>query len=131
VSCAKTGRQISTIYTSYDVFLHKVVPFLGPGEAVPHLGGEIPKKTIFGEGIGNFEPNATKFCTVMNTTKYCSWVVQTCIQQMQDGRQLPFWEKIAICQQRFDSFSFNLARRHILIISSLGTVKILTLKIPR
>jgi len=33
---------------------------------------------------------STKFCTVMMTTKYSSWVVQTCIQQIEDGYRSHF-----------------------------------------
>jgi len=33
---------------------------------------------------------ATKFCTTIKTAKYSSWVVQVCIHQIQDGKQLPF-----------------------------------------
>ena len=46
---ARTGGPILTIYTSYDVFLRKEVPFGGLDEIAPHLGGQIPqKKTILG-----------------------------------------------------------------------------------
>ena len=38
---------ISTIYTSYDVFPRKEVPFGGLDEIAPHLGGQIPQKPQF------------------------------------------------------------------------------------
>ena len=45
---ARTGGPILTIYTSYDVFLRKEVPFGGLDETAPHLGGQIPKNPNFG-----------------------------------------------------------------------------------
>ena len=33
-------------------------------------------------------PILTKFCTTITTTKYSSWVVQICVQQIQDGGHL-------------------------------------------
>ena len=39
--CAgRTGGQILTIYTSYDVFLRKEVHFGGRDVTAPHLGGQ-------------------------------------------------------------------------------------------
>jgi len=35
--------------------------------------------------IKNTAPIQTKFCTVTKTTKYCLWVVQAGVQQIQDG----------------------------------------------
>jgi len=48
--------------------------------------------------IETTESIATKFCTVIKTTKYSSWVVQTHVQQIQDGGRSPYWKnrKIAI-----------------------------------
>jgi len=44
---ARTSGPILTIYTSYDVFPPKDVPFGGLGHTAPHSGGKIPKKPIF------------------------------------------------------------------------------------
>ena len=44
---AHTGGPILTIYTSYDVFPRKEVPFGGLDEIAPHLGGQIPQKPQF------------------------------------------------------------------------------------
>jgi len=41
----RTGGPILTIYTSYDVFLPKNVPFGGLVDVPPHLGGQIAPKT--------------------------------------------------------------------------------------
>ena len=56
-----------------------------------------------------------------------SWVVQTCASQIQDGGQPPSWKnrKIALSQQQFDQSPRNLAQRHILILLTLPTIKIL------
>ena len=43
-----TDGPILTIYTSYDVFLPKDVPFGGFVDIPPHLGGQIPKNRILG-----------------------------------------------------------------------------------
>jgi len=81
----RTGGPILTIYTSYDVFLPKDVPFGGFVDMPPHLGGQIhKKKTILGAWIGVlFQPNwwnrktykttasiPTKFCTVIKTVAF-------------------------------------------------------------
>jgi len=44
----RTGGQILTIYTSYDVFLHKEVPFGGCNEAAPHSWGQTSKNNFQG-----------------------------------------------------------------------------------
>ena len=44
MSRAKTSGPILTICTSYDVPLHKEVPFGGRDVSAPHLGGKIPPK---------------------------------------------------------------------------------------
>ena len=46
MSRAKTSGPILTICTSYDVPLHKEVPFGGRDVSAPHLGGKIPKKNL-------------------------------------------------------------------------------------
>jgi len=38
---------VVTIYTSYDVFPPKDVPFGGLVHTAPHFGGKIPQKTLF------------------------------------------------------------------------------------
>jgi len=43
----RTCGPILTMYTSYDVFLRKEVPFGGVDEIAPHLGGQIAPKTQF------------------------------------------------------------------------------------
>ena len=45
---ATTGRQIFMIYTSYDVFPHKDVPFGGPVVTAAHLGGQKSQKQFWG-----------------------------------------------------------------------------------
>jgi len=44
----RTSGPTLTIYTSYDVFPRKDVPFGGFIDTVPHLGGQISQKTILG-----------------------------------------------------------------------------------
>ena len=44
---ARTGGRILTIYTSYDVFPPKEVPFGGADDIAPHLGGQMPQKPQF------------------------------------------------------------------------------------
>ena len=43
----RTGGPILTIYTSYDVFSHKDVPFGGSDDKPPHLWGQIPQNRNF------------------------------------------------------------------------------------
>ena len=38
------------------------------------------------------EPIPTKFCTVVETTRYSSWVVQIHDRQIQDGGRTPSWK---------------------------------------
>jgi len=40
----RNGGPILTIYTSYDDFLPKHVPFGGFVDMPPHLGGQVPQK---------------------------------------------------------------------------------------
>jgi len=49
----RTGGPILTIYTSYNVFLHKEVPFRDRDETATHLG-QIPK-TILGREYKRFQ----------------------------------------------------------------------------
>ena len=44
---ARTRGPILTIYTSYDVFPPKDVPFGGFVHTAPHFGGKIPQKPQF------------------------------------------------------------------------------------
>ena len=44
---ARTRGPILTIYTSYDVFPPKDVPFGGLVQTAPHFGGKIPQKPQF------------------------------------------------------------------------------------
>ena len=44
---ARTRGPILTIYTSYDVFPPKDVPFGGVVHTAPHFGGKIPPKPQF------------------------------------------------------------------------------------
>ena len=44
---ARTCGPILTIYTSYDVFPPKDVPFGGLVYTAPHFGGKIPQKPQF------------------------------------------------------------------------------------
>ena len=68
---ARTRGPILTIYTSYDVFPPKDVPF---------------------GGLEISAPITTKFCTVTKTTKYSSWVVPTVVKPIQDGGRPPSWK---------------------------------------
>ena len=64
---AKLSGPILTIYTSYDVFPAKDVPFGGLVHIAPHFGGKIPPKTlILGAWIGIFKLNVQniKMCIV-------------------------------------------------------------------
>ena len=47
VSCAKTVGLILTIFTSFDVFLCKEVPFGDRDKAAPHLQGIIHQNLYF------------------------------------------------------------------------------------
>ena len=44
---ARTSGPILTIYTSYEVFPPKDVPFGGLVHTAPHFGGKIPQKPQF------------------------------------------------------------------------------------
>ena len=46
--CAETAERIFTIYTSYDVFLRKDVPFGGPVVTRANLSGQNPQNPNFG-----------------------------------------------------------------------------------
>jgi len=48
VSCAKTGVPVLVTNTSYDMLLHKEVPFGGGNVSASHLGDIIPRKPPFG-----------------------------------------------------------------------------------
>ena len=45
---ARTSGPILTIYTSYDVFPPKDVPFGGLVHTAPHFGGKIPQNPYLG-----------------------------------------------------------------------------------
>ena len=45
---ARTGGPILTIYTSYQMFLHKEVTFGGRNQAAPHLGVKSLNNLNFG-----------------------------------------------------------------------------------
>ena len=47
---ARKSGPILTIYTSYDVFPSKDVPFGGLVHTAPHFGGKIPQKPQFWGG---------------------------------------------------------------------------------
>ena len=85
-----TSGLILTIYTFYDVFPCKDVPF-GRSDDIPtHLEAQIPKNRNFGGVNRHFQAKhakcskfhiiestawiATKFCTAVKITKYASWV---------------------------------------------------------
>jgi len=44
---SRTSGLILTIYTSYDVFLPKDVPFGGLVHTAPNFGGKVPPKSLF------------------------------------------------------------------------------------
>ena len=52
---ARTNGPILTIYTSYDVFAPKDVPFGGLVHTVPHFGGKIPQNPYFGTMNRHFQ----------------------------------------------------------------------------
>ena len=54
---ARKSGPILTIYTPYDVFPPKDVPFGGLVHTAPHFGGKIPKTPILGAWIGIFKLN--------------------------------------------------------------------------
>ena len=61
----RTGRTsglILTIYTSYDVFPRKDVPFGGCIDTSPHLWGQIAQKFQVGWGVDrHFPANCAKY----------------------------------------------------------------------
>ena len=134
----RTSGPIVTIYASYDVILGKDVPFGGYVDMVHYLGGQIPPKPQFWGLNRHFQakrakyenlhiikttaPISTKFCTLIQTTKYSSWVVQTRVQQIQDGGRPPSW-KIAISPQPLDRFRWNFARWCKETLRTLSAVK--------
>jgi len=82
-----------TIYTSYDMFPHKEMPFGGRDETVVHLGSKSPNNPNFrgvnmhfqaklasSKNVYIIETTASipaKFCRVIKTSKCLSWMVQT------------------------------------------------------
>ena len=74
----------------------------------PHLGGKMPQPPISEAWIGVFKPNAQNIKTFIvrqyaidsnqvlhrnNGHKCSSWVIQICLQLIQDGRRRPFWKR--------------------------------------
>jgi len=45
-ACAETVAPILTLDSSNGVILHKDVPFGGPVNNAPHLGGQIPRRPL-------------------------------------------------------------------------------------
>ena len=106
----QTGGPILTIYTSYDVFPCKDVPFGGSGsvDIPPHLGVKYPKNHNFGSMNRHFQAKCTKysnfhiikttawiptkFCTPVKTSKYALRVVQKCKKRNRDGGRPPSWK---------------------------------------
>ena len=94
----QTRRLIFTLNGLVDVDLHKDVPFWGFVDIAVHLRGKIsPKPQLWGvnrcfqakhaknSNFHIFETTAsiaTKYCTVMKTTKYPLWLVQICPKQI-------------------------------------------------
>ena len=70
----------------------------------------------------------TKFCTVIKTTRFPLWAVQTRSSQIQDGGRPPSWKnrQIATSQQRFDRSTRYLVRWRTLFVLTLSTPKICT-----
>jgi len=90
-------------------YICKQVPFGGRVDIAPHLWGQIPQNSRFGGMNRHFQAcNSQKnikmhitettasiqtgLGTIVNIIKCCSQVVQTRIQQIQDGRWSPFWK---------------------------------------
>ena len=70
-SCAKTAAPILTIYTSYDMFLPKKMPFGDRDKAAPHLWGYNPPNPPF---FGRDRSNLPLACTLMLCTPVaCIW----------------------------------------------------------
>ena len=124
-SCpAQTDGQILTIYTSYDIFPCKDVPFGGLVDTAPHLEDQIfPKPPFWGVNrrfqskhatYSNFcilktiAAIPTKFYTVIKTSKYSSQVVAKYAPQIPDDRWPPSWKKIVISQQPFHTFWWSI-----------------------
>ena len=74
-----TGGPILTIYTSYDVFLPKDVPFEDLVDVPPHLGGQIPQNPNFGRVNMRFPAKLAKqkhayyqnYCVDSNQILHC------------------------------------------------------------
>ena len=106
----RTGRPsetVLTVYTPHEVFPRTDVPFRGFVDITPIKGSKAQKRRGW---IGIFTPNsqnikicillkllctpiANNFCTVSETTKCSSWVVETRVKQIQHGGWPPFWKK--------------------------------------
>ena len=90
------------MHNFYYVFSSKDVPRAHEHKIITHLGGQ---KSLFGGVTRRFEakrvqyenhhiiettePIATKLCTAVKTEEYCSCLVRTRVQQIQDGGQPP------------------------------------------
>jgi len=89
VSCAKTDAPILAVSMSYDVFLHKDMPSGVCDLTAPHLGVKSPNNLVSGMNrhfqaklvkyqhlhlIKTTVSIRTRFCTVINTTKYSLWM---------------------------------------------------------
>ena len=104
----QTRRRIFTHDGSNDAVWRKDVSFWGIFHTAPHLGGQKPQKPQFWGVNRRFQAKpaksknvhiikttasiATKFCTLIKTTKCSSWVVPTHALQVQYGGRPPSWK---------------------------------------
>jgi len=129
----RTGRPIFTIYTSYDVFLPKYVPF---GSLVDIA----PQNSNFGGVSRRFQAKLAKsknmhiiktttsiptdFCTAIKTTKCPLWVVRTHTTNPRLRTPAIFENrKITISGPWFERFQRNFARRRSSALLGCPTVK--------
>jgi len=108
-----TRRQIFTHDGSNDADSRKDVPLLEIFHIAPNVGGQNPQNPQFwvvnrrfqaklakSKNVHIFKTTTsipTKFCTVIKTTKWPSWVVPTHALQIQDGGRPPSWKKSKNC----------------------------------
>jgi len=138
---ARTRGPIFTIYTSYDVFPPKDVPFGGLVHTAPDFGGKMPQKPIIWGREYAFSSLTCKILKFAYYWNYCTDYHQIS-HSHKDHQELfvggpntrktyPRWRTaailknriIAISQPRFERFRRNLAGRRRSNLLSVQTVK--------
>jgi len=112
--CIDTGSHFVVKYTKS--------PFWGREQAFSGLMHKILNLHV----VENTAPITTKFCAVTKTIKCSFQVIQTHTQQIQYGRQQPFWKKIEISPYLSNGTTFA-------TVTYTGTLKskpLLAIKIP-